>query len=310
MKIGIVGAGQVGSSAAFAMMLNAVGSEIVLVDLNRTLAEAQAMDILHGVPFGAPVTVRAGDYEDLEGAAVAVISAGVNQKLGETRLQLLDRNAQVFRSIVPRILAVAPEVILVIATNPVDIMTWVATRISGLPPTRVIGSGTMLDTARFRSLLAGHLRIAPQSVHAHVLGEHGDSEVLIWSSADVAAMPVEVFARHVGRPIGPETRAAIDAGVRNAAYAIIGGKGATNYGIGAGLSRLVGIILADESRVVTASIVTAEVAGITDVALSLPRVIAREGVITDIPPRLDDAEHLALCRSAETLKAAQDAISL
>lgn len=310
MKIGIIGAGQVGASAAFAMMLNAVGSEIVLVDLNRKLAEAQAVDILHGVPFGAPVVVRAGDYDDLAGAAVVVISAGVSQKPGETRLHLLDRNAKVFEAIVPRVIAAAPDVILVIATNPVDIMTWVATKISGLPPSRVIGSGTILDTARFRGLLGQHVRVAPQSVHAFVLGEHGDSEVLIWSSADVAGMPVANFAERVHRPITPEAKAQIDSGVRNAAYTIIEGKGATYYGIGAGLSRLVSMILGDESRVITASIITAEVEGVPDVALSLPRVIAREGVTTDITPHLDEAEHAALRRSAELLKAAQDAITL
>ncbi|MBK8175861.1 MAG: L-lactate dehydrogenase [Rhodospirillales bacterium] len=310
MKIGIIGAGQVGSSAAFAMMLNAVGTEIVLVDLNAAAAAAQAMDIVHGVPFGSQVLVRAGDYADLAGAAVVVVSAGVNQKPGETRLQLLERNAAVFKTVIPQVLAAAPEAILVIATNPVDIMTSVATRISGLAPTRIVGSGTILDTARYRSLLSAHLRIAPQSIHAYVLGEHGDSEVLIWSSADAATMPIEVFSRHVGRPLTKEAREAIDDGVRNAAYKIIGGKGATHYGIGAGLSRLVRAILSDEHRVFTVSTVTPDAEGITDVALSLPRVVARDGVAVTIPPRLDDNERRALRRSAEILKAAQDAISL
>jgi L-lactate dehydrogenase len=310
MKIGIVGAGQVGASAAYAMMLNAVGNEIVLVDLNRKLAEAQAMDIVHGVPFGNQVVVRAGDYEDFSDAAVVVIAAGVSQKPGETRLQLLDRNADVFKAVVPRILAIATEAILVIATNPVDIMTYVATRISGLPPARVIGSGTILDTARFRSLLASHLGVAPQSVHAYVLGEHGDSEVLIWSSADAASMPVEQFAAHMDRPLTPEAKTAIENGVRNAAYKIIDGKGATYYGIGAGLARLVRVILADERQVFTVSTVNDDIEGVKQVALSLPRVIASRGIVTDIPPRLDDGERRALRRSAETLKQAADAIAL
>ena len=310
MKIGIIGAGQVGSSAAFAMMLNAVGNEIVLVDLNKGLAEAQAVDILHGVPFGNPVVVRAGDYGDLEDASVVVISAGVNQKPGETRLQLLERNAKVFESIVPPVLGVAPDAILVIATNPVDIMTWVATKISGLPCTRVIGSGTILDTARFRSLLASHLCVSPQSIHAYVLGEHGDTEVLSWSSADAATMPVEVFAEHVGRPLTDEARAAIDDGVRNAAYKIINGKGATYYGIGAGLARLVRVILGDQRSIMTVSTVNAEIEGVTDVPLSLPRVIARAGIVADIPPRLDEGERRALRHSAETLKEAACSITL
>jgi len=310
MKIGVIGAGLVGSTAAYTMMLNAVGSEIVLVDLNRKAAEAQATDIVHGVPFGSPVWVHAGDYADLVDAAVVVIAAGVAQKPGETRLQLLDRNAAVFKAIVPNILAVAPDVTLVIATNPVDIMTFVATRVSGLPPARVIGSGTILDTARFRSLLASHLEVAPQSVHGHVLGEHGDTEVLVWSSVDVAGLPVEDYAAQVGRPITAAVKAAIDDGVRNAAYKIIDGKGATYYGIGAGLSRLVRAILGNEHRVMTVSTINAEVEGVESVALSLPRVVARCGIVLDLIPKLDEAEHAALRHSALTLKAAADAISL
>lgn len=309
MKIGIVGAGQVGSSAAYAMMLNAVGSEIVLVDLNEKLAEAQATDISHGVPFGNPVWVHAGGYPQLAGAAVVVIAAGVAQKPGETRLQLLDRNAAVFKAIVPRVLAATPDVILVIATNPVDIMTYVATRVSGLPPSRVIGSGTILDTARFRNLLALHLAVAAQSIHGHVLGEHGDTEVLAWSSTDVATFPVCEYAEQVGRPITSEVRERIDDGVRNAAYKIIAGKGATYYGIGAGLARLVRGILGNEHRVETVSTVNGDVEGVSEVALSMPRVIARRGVITDIKPRLDDGERLALRHSAEVLKQASDAIT-
>jgi L-lactate dehydrogenase len=310
MKVGIIGAGHVGASAAFAMMLNAVGSEIVLVDLNRKMAEAQATDIVHGVPFGSPVLVHAGDYSDLAGAAVVVIAAGVAQRPGETRLHLLERNAAVFKAIVPRVLEAAPSVVLVIATNPVDIMTYVATKVSGLPPSRVIGSGTILDTARFRILLARHLLIAPQSVHGFVLGEHGDSEVLVWSSVDVAALPVEEYARQVGRSITPEIKAQVEDGVRNAAYKIIDGKGATYYGIGAGLAWLVRVILANEHRVMTVSTLNDVVEGIEGVALSLPRLIAGRGIVTDIVPHLSQAEHLALRDSAELLKQAADAISL
>ena len=309
MKIGIVGAGQVGSSAAFAIMLNAVGSEIVLVDLNEKLAEAQAADISHGVPFGSPVQVRAGDYAQLSGAAVVVIAGGVAQKPGETRLQLLDRNAAVFKAIVPQVLEATPDVVLVIATNPVDIMTYVATKISGLAPSRVIGSGTILDTARFRTLLGLHLAVAAQSIHGYVLGEHGDTEVLAWSSTDVATFPVCEYAEQVGRPITSEVRARIDDGVRNAAYKIIEGKGATYHGIGAGLARLVRGILGNEHRVETVSTVNGDVEGVSQVALSMPRVIARRGVVTDIKPRLDEGERLALRHSAEVLKRASDAIT-
>ena len=310
MKIGVVGAGMVGATSAYSMMLNGVGSEIVLVDLDRKVAEAQAHDIIHGVPYGNPIWVHAGSYEDLTDAAVVVIAAGVAQKSGETRLQLLDRNAAVFKAIVPQVLAVAPDVILVIATNPVDIMTYVATRISGLSPSRVIGSGTILDTARFRTLLATHLVVAPQSIHGHVLGEHGDSEVLCWSSVDVATVPIAAYANQVGRPITPEVKARIDDGVRNAAYKIIAGKGSTYYGIGAGIARLVDTILHNEHRVMTVSTLNADVEGVKDVALSLPRVIGRLGVLVDILPHLDEDERQALRRSAETLKQASEPITL
>lgn len=308
MKIGIVGAGFVGSTTAYAMVLRGVGSEIVIVDINAKAAEAQAQDIVHATPFAHPIVVRAGDYEDLAGAGLVVISAGVNQKPGETRIQLLGRNAAVFKAILPRALEAAPDAILLIATNPVDIMTQIATRISGLPPARVIGSGTILDTARFRSLLAAHLGIAPQSVHAYVLGEHGDSEVLAWSSATAGNIPIASFAAQVRAPITAHVRASMDAGVRRAAYTIIEGKGATYYGIGAGLARLADAILGNEHAVLTVSIVTPEVEGVRDVALSIPRVIGRNGVTADLLPSLDAEEAAALGRSARLLKEAAESI--
>jgi L-lactate dehydrogenase len=310
MKVGVVGAGLVGSAAAYAMALNGVANEIVLVDLNAKLAEAQARDILHAVPFAHPVAMRAGDYDCLDGAAIVIISAGVNQKPGETRLELLDRNAAVFRAVIPEVLRAAPDVLLVIATNPVDIMTQVATRISGLPAARVIGSGTILDTARFRTLIAAHLGIASQSVHAYVVGEHGDTEVLVWSSAVAGTMPIAHFAVQTRTALTQAVMAEIDDGVRNAAYKIIDGKGATNYGIGAGLSRLVRAILRDEHSVMTVSTINADVNGVPEVALSLPRVIGRAGVLADLDPELAPAEEAALRHSADVLKQATDALGV
>ena len=310
MKVGIIGAGLVGSAAAYAMTLQGIASEIILVDRDADMAKAQAQDITHAVPFAATVTVRAAGYSALVGARVVVISAGVNQKPGETRLELLDRNAEVFRAIIPQVLEAAPEAIFVIATNPVDIMTQVATRISGLPPTRVIGSGTILDTARYRSLLAHHLGIAAQSVHAYVIGEHGDTEVLVWSSASAGTMPAREFSAQIGRPITPKVEAAIDDGVRNAAYTIINGKGATNYGIGAGLSRLVHAILRDERTVMTVSILNENVNGIRNIALSMPRIIAATGIVTSLDPEINKAEEEALTRSAEMLKELADALGV
>ncbi|KAB2542511.1 lactate dehydrogenase [Salipiger aestuarii] len=302
MKVGIVGAGMVGSAAGYALALRGGASEIVLVDRSLAFARAQAEDISHAVPFAHPCRVLAGEYGALEGADMVILAAGVAQKAGESRLSLLSRNADVFAQVIAGVRNAAPDAILLVASNPVDIMTDVAQRISGLPAARVIGSGTILDSARFRSLIAGHLGIAPQSVHAYVLGEHGDSEVLAWASARAASQPVERFAAQVGAAITQDVRDRIDDGVRRAAYRIIEGKGATWYGIGAGLARIVQAVGGDQRSVLSVSIVTPEVEGVSDVALSLPRVVGREGVIATLRPELSGTESDALRRSAEMLK--------
>ena len=304
MKVGIVGSGLVGSTAAYAMALAGSASEIVLTDLRPELARAQAEDILHATPFAKPVRLAAGDYPQLEGAAVVILACGVGQRPGETRLQLLKRNAAVFREVVPRVLESAPEAILLVASNPVDVITQIVTRISALPSSRVIGSGTVLDTARFRALLGEYLEVAPVSVHAYVLGEHGDSEVLVWSSADVGGVPIRNFAGQIDRPFDDRVKSQIDEGVRRAAYRIIEGKGTTYYGIGAGLAKIVQAIRDDERRVLTVSSLTLEVEGVAEVTLSLPRVIGRVGVVTQLSPSLSGEEHEALARSAGLLKQA------
>jgi L-lactate dehydrogenase len=301
MKIGIVGTGMVGSAAGFALALGGGATEIVMVDQNPARALAEAEDIAHAVPFGRPMLVRAGGYADLGGAGVVILAAGVSQKPGETRLALLERNTAVFRAVVAEVVRVAPDAILLVATNPVDIMTHVATRLSGLPSTRVIGSGTILDTARFRSLLGRHLGIAAQSVHAYVLGEHGDSEVLAWSNARAGSVPILSFAAQVGAPLTEAVRAEIDQGVRRAAYRIIAGKGATWHGIGAGLARIVRAIAADEGAVLSVSMLARDIAGQPEVALSVPRVVGRVGVRADLMPELDAAETTALAASAQIL---------
>ena len=310
MKIGIIGAGQVGSATAYALALRGFATRVVLVDRNAAMARAQAEDIAHAVPFASAVLVEDGDYRDLAGAGVVVIAAGVAQVPGETRLDLLARNAAVLREVVARVLEDSPEAILLIASNPVDVMTQVTTRLSGLPAGRVIGSGTILDTARFRWLLGRHLGIAPQSVHAYVLGEHGDSEVLAWSSARAGSVPVASFAAQVGAPLTDAVRAAIDAGVRQAAYTIIEGKGATWYGIGAGIARLISAIARDEGAVFSVSITTPEIEGVRDVALSVPRVVGRAGVTAALLPELAPEEHAALRASALMLKETADAMPL
>ncbi|MEO0393079.1 MAG: L-lactate dehydrogenase [Pseudomonadota bacterium] len=301
MKIGVVGAGMVGSASAYAMAMMGVGSTIVLVDHDEKLATAQAEDIAHGTPFAQPVTVMAGGYDALEGAAVVVISAGVSQKPGETRLDLLDRNIEVFKQVIDGIKRHAPKAILLIATNPVDVMTAVALHLSGDDPSRVIGSGTILDTARFRHLLGRHLGVASQSVHAYVMGEHGDSEVCVWSSARVGSTPLKAVATRLERPLTPQICQKIDTQVREAAYSIIDGKGSTYYGIGAGVARIVRAILDDERVVFTVSVMTHGLEGIDNIPLSLPRLIGRDGVLADLPVELDEQEAEALRRSANVI---------
>ncbi|MCC7037588.1 MAG: L-lactate dehydrogenase [Alphaproteobacteria bacterium] len=304
MKIGIFGCGNVGSASAYACALRGIGTELVMVDQNHALAQAQAEDILHATPFANPVGVRAGGVDDLADAAIVMIAAGVNQKPGETRLDLLKRNGDVFADIIPRIRKSAPGAILLNATNPVDIMTHFAARFSGGGAGRVIGSGTILDTARFRTLLAQHLGVSSHSVHANVLGEHGDSEVLHWSGTSVGNMPLSDFARQTGRPVTEEVRARIDEGVRRAAYKIIQGKGATWYGIGNGMARIAQAILDDESTVLTCCAPIETVEGVDDVTLSLPRIVSEKGISPALYPALDDDERAKLKHSAHVIKEA------
>ena len=310
MKVGIIGCGAVGSTAAYAMALQGTASEIVLIDLNLKLARAQAEDILHATPFALPVRILAGDYPDLTGAGAVVLACGVAQRPGETRLQLIERNVQVFRKVVPSVLAHAPDSLLLVAANPVDLLTCVVTRLSGLAEGRVIGSGTVLDTARFRVLLGEHLGVAPHSVHAYAMGEHGDSEVLVWSSAKVGGIPLLDFAAQTGRAITPEVVARIDDGVRRAAYRMIEGKGATYFGIGAGLSRIVGALRDDERAVLTVSACVAGIEGLEGVSLSLPRIVGSQGIATTLRPDLSSEEAAALRRSGEILREAVQAIGL
>jgi L-lactate dehydrogenase len=310
MKVGIVGTGMVGSATAYALGMRGVASEVVLVDLDPALAEAHALDIAHAMPFASGTSVVSGGYDRLGGAGIVIIAAGVAQRPGEARTDLLGRNAAVFREIIGEIMRICPDAMLLIASNPVDIMTQVARAISGLPAHRVIGSGTILDTARFRSLLGAHLHVSPRSIHAYVLGEHGDSQVLAWSGARAGAVPIAAFAAQVGAPITEAVRAEIDDKTRNAAYTIIRGKGSTYYGIAAGLARIVGAIRQDEQAVLSVSSVTRAIDGIQDVALSVPRVVGREGVTAELLPDLDAQEHAALHRSASILRGLVDSVPL
>lgn len=304
MKVGIVGSGFVGSTAAYAMVLDGSATDIILVDINETLARAQAEDILHATPFAKPVRVCGGSYSDLEETELVVLACGVGQKPGESRLHLLEHNAKIFQQVVPQVLGAAPETVLLIASNPVDIMTQIVAEFAGLPPGRVFGSGTILDTARYRALLGEHLGLSPKSVHAYVVGEHGDSEVLVWSSAKAGGVPLLAFAKNKGQAITEEVKSRIDDGVRRAAYRIIEGKQASYYGIGAGLSRIARAIRDDERAVLTVSLPTEGIEGVEGVSLSLPRVVGAKGVSATLPPSLSEKEALSLRKSAEILREA------
>lgn len=304
MKVGIVGSGFVGATAAYALVMQGVGREVVLVDRNTGRALAEADDIRHAVPFSHPLEVRAGDYEDLVGSRVVVLCAGVGQKPGETRLQLLERNAAIFREVVPQVFQHAPEAILVVAANPVDVMTHLAARYAaecGIAAGRVFGSGTTLDTARFRSLLGAHCGVDSRHVHAYVIGEHGDSEVLTWSLVTIGGMPLESFARLRGIEITSAVRQEIDQKVRRAAYTIINGKGATYYGIGSALSNIVRVILHDQRAILTVCAPNVEVAGVRDVTLALPRLVGGDGVLDTFAPPLSSSESELLRASAQVI---------
>jgi L-lactate dehydrogenase len=312
-KIGVVGSGFVGATAAYAMVMAGVGRSITLIDLDHARAQAEADDIRHAVPFAHPVNIYAGEYADLAGARVVVLTAGVNQRPGETRLQLLDRNAAIFQSIVPQVLTYAPDALLVVATNPVDIMTHLTARFAathGAPPNRVLGSGTTLDTARFRTLLAARLGVDAQHVHAYVIGEHGDSEVLVWSQVSIGGIPFEDYCRSQGVTLSEDDRAEIDENVRRAAYHIIQGKRATYYGIGAALARIVNVILRDQRSILTVCSPLQEVEGIEDVTVALPHLVGGEGVISTLWQPLTSAERGELRKSAEIVKKVIDGIQV
>lgn len=300
MKVGIVGTGMVGSAAGASLLLRGVASELVLVDKNEARARAEAADLAHAMPFASPCRIDATGFDGLSGARAVILACGVAQKEGETRLQLLSRNADVFREVVAEVRRHAPDALLLVASNPVDVMTMITRDIADLPAGRVIGSGTILDTARFRVLLGRHLGIAPGSIHANVLGEHGDSEVLAWSSAEAGTLPLADVAETLGVLLTDEVRGRIDDGVRGAAGTIIEGKGATWWGIGGGLARLCAAIGSGEDAVLTVSTV-ADVMGVRNVAVSLPRVVGSDGVTASFAPSLDDGERAALERSARII---------
>ena len=301
-KVAVVGLGFVGSASAFALMQSGLFSEMVLVNRDMSKAEGEALDISHGLPFAKPMKIYAGTYDDIVDAAVIVITSGAGQKPGETRLDLVRKNVEVYRSIIPEIAKRNCEGILLIVSNPVDILTSVAVKLSGFPENRVFGSGTVLDTARLKYLLGEHLNVDSRSVHAFIIGEHGDSEIAAWSSANVSGVPLHNFCEMRGHFEHEKAMYEIAEGVKNSAYEIIEKKKATYYGIAMSVKRICEAIVRDEKSILPISSIQHGQYGIEGVALSMPAVVGKNGVETLVPIELNEAEQTALRQSAETLK--------
>ena len=292
-RIAIVGAGHVGTTFAYTLLWSGLAAEILLIDADPRRAEGEAMDLNHAIPFTRPTRIRAANLAACEGAAIIVIAAGAAQKPGETRLELLRRNTELVRAMVPGLAARNPHAVMLIATNPVDVLTYEAWKVSGLPSRRVIGSGTVLDTARLRFLLGERYGVDPRNVHAFIVGEHGDSEVALWSRAHIAGMPIGEQHEDIFRQ------------TRDAAYHIIERKGATYYAVAAGLLRIVESIVRDQHSVLTVSTLIDGLYGIHDVCLSLPAVLGRGGVERLLELELAADELRALQRSADVLRKAR-----
>lgn len=286
----------------YALLLSGMAAEIVLIDKNHGKAEGEAMDLNHAVPFAHPTRIWAGDYHDCASATVVVLTAGANQRPGETRLDLLQRNADIFAEIVPRVVEHNRDGVLLIATNPVDVLTRLSLQLSGLPPQRVIGSGTILDTARFRYLLSQHFGVDPRSVHAYIIGEHGDSEVPVWSLANIAGMRLEDFCAAQGRSCDWQELHTIFEQTRDAAYHIISRKQATFYAVAAGLMRIIEAILRDQNTVLSVSSLVSGEYDISDICLSLPSIINRQGIQKVLHLQLSAEEVRKLQESAQVLR--------
>lgn len=307
-KAAVVGCGFVGAASAFALMQSGLFSELVLIDANHEKAEGEALDISHGLPFAKPTQIYAGDYPDLADASVIIVTAGAGQKPGETRLDLVKRNVAIFGSVIPSVTRYNTDGILLIVANPVDILTHAAVKLSGFPEERVFGSGTVLDTARLKYLLGEHLGVDSRSVHAFIIGEHGDSEIAVWSSANVSGVPLNDFCEMRGHFDHIDAMKRIAESVKNSAYEIIERKGATYYGIAMSVKRICEAIVRDEKSILPVSSVQHGNHGIDGIAISMPAIVGKNGVEGHVPISLNAEEKAALKKSAETLKSVIDGL--
>ena len=309
-KGAIIGAGQVGMACAYSMLIQSSFDEMVLVDVDRVKLEGEVMDLVHGLSFVEPAIVKAGTIADCQGADIVIITAGARQSTGESRLGLLERNVTIFRGLISELVKYCPDAIYLVVSNPVDVMTYVTWKLSGLPCNVIIGSGTALDTARFRYLLAQDLQLDPRSIHAYIIGEHGDSEVPIWSRLNVAGTPLQALDPDLGTANDPQQWYHIFEQVKNAAYEIIQRKGATSYAIGLAVTQIVQAILRDQNRVLTVSCLTSGMYGIEDVYLSLPAVVNRHGVNRIVQLSLSPEEEQQLKDSAKLLRQAIEELKI
>ena len=301
-KVGIVGCGFVGSATAFALMQSGLFSEMVLLDVDEDKAEGEALDIVHGMPFVGAINIYVGDYEDLEDASVIIVTAGANQKPGETRLDLVKKNVAIFKNIIPEISRLDFEGVLLIVSNPVDVLSYVAWKLSGFPKERVIGSGTVLDTSRLKVQVGQHLDVDSRGVHAYIIGEHGDSEIAAFSCANVSGIPLEDFCELLGHEDHDDEMEEIAENVKNIAYEIIAKKDATYYGIAMAIRRICEAIVRNEKSILPVSRLIEGEYGISDIYLSLPAIVGGGGLVRRIPLPLDEEETERLRKSAEMLK--------
>ena len=301
-KVVVIGAGKVGSTVAYTIMMNNLTSEIVLVDVDKSRARGEALDISHGIAYFKQLTIREGDYEDCADADVIIISAGIGRQPGQTRIDLARTNVSITRDILSKIMKYASNPLIMLISNPVDVLTYMVQKESGLPATRVIGTGTMLDTGRFRYLLSQHCKVDVRNVHAYIVGEHGDSEVPVWSRASIASKPFDEYCEDCPRRCQKINRQQIFEETRDGGAEIIKAKGATFYGVALAATRLLGAIMGDENSVLTLSTSLNGNYGISDVAVSLPCVVNRSGIDRYLDIRMTDDELTQLRLSAEKLK--------
>ena len=307
-KVAVIGCGFVGSSIAFALMQSGLFSEMVLIDVDMRKAEGEALDIGHGISFARPMRIWAGGYEDIADAAIVIITAGANQKPGETRLDLVHKNIGILKNIMSEVTKYNKTGIILMVANPVDILTYAALKISGLPENRVIGSGTVLDTARLKYEVGELLEVDSRGVHAFIVGEHGDSEIAAWSSANISGVPLKDFSRvrsDIDSSMITEATREIAERVKNSAYEIIERKQATYYGIAMAVKRICEAIVRDEKSVLPVSSMMHGEYGLSDVVLSMPAIVGENGVEHVVPVSLDEEEQKRLWNSAQVLKEIQ-----